>query len=167
MHQSLSGLFLPLSVSPARPRRTFGYTVGWPLFCPRLSPLPLLLLPNLRLPPDPFSLFLFLLARASARALSFLFLPVVSAISLTGLPNQGSAWFLPFAVVPYRFSGHGAWRQRTAYRHGSHARTPPGPDRQSCAAPRLTANGKSQQPTGRDPIEDGLSSRRRRSTGPR
>ena len=29
-HQSLSGLFLPLSVSPARPRRTFGYTVGWP-----------------------------------------------------------------------------------------------------------------------------------------
>ena len=30
MHQSLSGLFLPLSVSPARPRRTFGYTVGWP-----------------------------------------------------------------------------------------------------------------------------------------
>ena len=27
--QSLSGLFLPLSVPPARPRRTFGYTVGW------------------------------------------------------------------------------------------------------------------------------------------
>ena len=31
------------------------------LFCPRLSPLPFLLLQNLRLPPDPFSLFLFLL----------------------------------------------------------------------------------------------------------
>ena len=28
-HQSLSGLFLPLSVAPARPRRTSGFTVGW------------------------------------------------------------------------------------------------------------------------------------------
>ena len=28
-HQSLSGLFLPLSMAPARPRRTSGFTVGW------------------------------------------------------------------------------------------------------------------------------------------
>ena len=62
------------------------------LFCPRLSPLPFLSLPNPRLPPNPFFPFV----RASAPAFPFPLFLVVSAISLTGLPNQGSAWFPPF-----------------------------------------------------------------------
>ena len=63
------------------------------LFCARLPPHSFMLLPNLRLPPDPFFPFTFPFARASARA--FHFFSGVSAIALTGLPNQGSAWFLP------------------------------------------------------------------------
>ena len=43
------------------------------LFCPRLSPLSLLLLPNLPASAGSLSLFLFLLARASARAFPFPF----------------------------------------------------------------------------------------------
>ena len=93
-HQSLSGMFLPLSASPARPRRTFGYTVSWsfsargfrrfPFFCcyrtpaiaESLSFTPFLSFPGFR-PTFPFS-----------------FLLVVSTNSLTGLPNLVSAWFL-------------------------------------------------------------------------
>ena len=72
-HQSLSGLFLPLSVAPARPRRTSGYTVGWsfsarglrrfPFCCYRLPGYrrtPFSFTPFLSFPGLPPDLFLFL-----------------------------------------------------------------------------------------------------------
>ena len=105
MHQSLSGLFLPLSASPARPRRTFGYTVGWPLSArgSRRFPFCCYRTPGFRRIPFPFSFF-FLPGLPPELPLSFF--PVVSAISLTGLPNQGSAWFPPFCggSIPLQWS---------------------------------------------------------------
>ena len=66
------------------------------LFCPRLSPLPFLLLPNLRLSPDPLPLPLFFPSQAYARPFPFSFPLVVKANLLTGLPDLVSAWFLHY-----------------------------------------------------------------------
>ena len=93
MCQSLSGLFLPLSVSPARPRRTFGYTVGWPFSARGFRRSPFCCYRTSGFRRIPLSLFLFL-SPGLPPELPLSFFPVVSAISLTGLPNQGSAWFL-------------------------------------------------------------------------
>ena len=93
--QSLSGLFLPLSVAPARPRRTSGYTVGWSFSARGLRRFPFCCyrLPGYRRTPFPLPLsFPFPGFRPTFPF--FLFPLVVSATSLTGLPNLVSAWFL-------------------------------------------------------------------------
>ena len=94
-HQSLSGLFLPLSEAPARPRRTSGYTVGWsflPAACAAFLSFVATELPAIAGSPLPLP-FSFP-SRAFARPFPFSFPLVVSANSLTGLPNLVSAWFL-------------------------------------------------------------------------
>ena len=76
------------------------------LFCPRLSPLPFLLLPNPRLPPDPLSLFLFLLARASARAFPFPFSPGCECHLTHWSPEPGQRVVPPFCggSIPLQWS---------------------------------------------------------------
>ena len=93
MRQSLSGLFLLLSVSPARPRRTFGYTDG--PFLPASFADSLFVATESPAFAGSFFPFLFLFSRAFARAFPFSLFLFLGAISLTGLPNQGSAWLLP------------------------------------------------------------------------